>query len=134
MFIAVLTEPGGESGGGARGTRKVREGVPGIGMSTTNGGGYLGLLVGRAALENSPLVVDAGGREATGELELSGIPNSGVDVLESTIGIDDGEEVRWLDGVLSSPGFGEVVRSSHWRPFHEMTPGSNVVEVVHLRS
>ena len=83
--------------------------------------------------ESSPLVVDAGGREATGELELNGIPNSGVEVLEGSIVVDDGEEVRWLDGVLSSAGLGEVICSGHWRSFHEITPESKVIEIIHLR-
>jgi len=112
--LVVFTEPGGESGRATRDTHNVRVSVAGHGLGTTNGSGYLRLLVGRAAHEIGPLVVDAGGREVAGELDLSGTPNSGVDVFGSTIGVDDGEEVRWLDGVLSSPGFGEVIRFGHW--------------------
>ena len=130
----VGTEPGGVSGGGARDTKHVRGGVPSKGLGTTNGRDYLRLLVGRAVLERRPFVVGAGGREVTGELDLSGIPNSGGDVLEGSIVVDNGEEVRWLDGVLSSAGLGEVVCSGHWRSFHEMTPGSKVIEMIHLRS
>jgi len=54
--------------------------------------------------------VDAGDGEFTGDLDFGYIPDSGVEVLWGTISINVGEEVRWLDGVVSSTGSGEVVR------------------------
>ena len=52
----------------------------------------------------------AGDSEVTGELDLCNILNSGVEVLGGATGVDVGEEVRWLDGVVSSTRPGEVVR------------------------
>jgi len=54
--------------------------------------------------------VDAGDSEFTRELDLGYIPDGGVEVLWGTISINVGEEVRWLDRVVSSAGPGEVVR------------------------
>ena len=122
VILVVFTEPGGVSGRATRDTRNVRVSVAGIGLGTTDGSGYLRLLVGRATIKTSPLVVDTGGREVTGAFDLSGIPISGENVLGSTIGIDDGEEVRWPDGIPSSPGFGGVIRFGHWQLSHEMCP------------
>ena len=132
----VGTKPGGVSGGATQDPRNVQEGVPDIELGVSDSGVKQQLLVGRTAVKASPLVVDTRGslREATRELHLSGIPNSGVEVLGGTISIDVGEKVRWFDGVLSSARLGEVIRSGHWRSFHEMTSESKVVEMNHLRS
>ena len=112
--LVIFTEPGGVSGGSARDTFNISIGVAGIGLGVLGGGFELRLLNGRAAVVGSPLVVDAGGREVTREPDLSGIYNSGVEVLGVTISIDVGEEVRWLDRVLSGARLGEVIRSGHW--------------------
>ena len=55
----------------------------------------------RAADETNPLLVNAGYGKGTGEVNLSSILNGGIDVLEGAIGIDVGEQVRRLNGVLS---------------------------------
>ena len=55
--------------------------------------------------------MDAGDSEVTKQFNLGRIFNSGEQVLGSAIGIDVGEKVRWLDGIISSPGSGEVVRT-----------------------
>ena len=54
--------------------------------------------------------MDAGDSEVTKELDLSNILNSGIEVLGGATSIDVGEEVRWLDGIVSSARSGEVVR------------------------
>ena len=75
------------------------------------------LLVRRALfkLEVIPLVVDlTGDGQITGELYLSGTLDSRVEVLEDTISIDIGEEVRWFDGVVPSTRASEIVCSRHW--------------------
>ena len=54
--------------------------------------------------------MNAGDGEVTGELDLSNILNSGIEVLGGATSIDVGEEVRWLDGIVSSARSGEVVR------------------------
>jgi len=53
--------------------------------------------------------VGAGDGEVTRELDLSNILNSCVEVLGGATSIDVGEEVRRLDGVVSSTRPGEVV-------------------------
>lgn len=64
-------------------------------------------------MEASPLVVDAGDGGNTGELDLGNGTHGGVEVFGGAIVIDIGEEVRSLDGVLSSARFGEVVCVGH---------------------
>jgi len=59
--------------------------------------------------------VDAGDSKVTRELNLSNILDSGVEVLGGAINIDVGEEVRWLDGVVSSTRLSEVIRGGDWR-------------------
>ena len=54
--------------------------------------------------------MDEGDGEFTRELDLGYIPDSGVDVLWGTISVNVGEEVRWLNRVVSSTRPGEVVR------------------------
>ena len=51
----------------------------------------------------------AGDGEGTGELDLDNILNGGVEVLGGAVTIHVGEQVRWLDGIISRSGFGEVV-------------------------
>ena len=65
----------------------------------------------RAPDEPNPLLVDVGDPEGTREVNLSRILNGGIYLLERTISIDVGEQVRWLDGVLPGAGQSEVVRS-----------------------
>ena len=65
----------------------------------------------QAACEVFPLVMDAGDSEVSRELNPSNILNSGVEIPGGAIGIDVGEQARWLDGVDSSPGSSKVVRS-----------------------
>jgi hypothetical protein len=59
--------------------------------------------------------VDAGDSEVTRELNLRRILDSGPEVLGGAVSIDIGEEVRWLDGVVSSARSSEVVRGRDWR-------------------
>jgi len=61
-------------------------------------------LVVRATVETCLLVVDAGDSEFTRKLNLGYIPNSGVEVLWGTISVNVGEEVRWFNGIIPSPG------------------------------
>ena len=75
------------------------------------------LLVHRAILEFDvlPLVVDTpGDSEVSGELHLSDILYSRVEVLEGAASIDVREEVRRFDGVVSSSRASEIVRNRHW--------------------
>lgn len=62
----------------------------------------------RAAGEGGPLDGDARDGEA---LDRSGILNGDVQFLEDAASIDEGEEVRWLDGAVSDARSSEVVRS-----------------------
>ena len=55
----------------------------------------------------------AGSGEAARELDLSNILDGGVKVLKSTVGPHVGEEVRRLDGVISSARLSEVVCSGY---------------------
>ena len=52
-----------------------------------------------------------GDSEVAGELDLGSIPNGSVQVLGGAIGVDVGEQVRWLDDVITSARFREVVGS-----------------------
>ena len=111
--LDVGTEPRGVSTRGARDTLKVR-----VGLSGKILGGRSGecdpLLHGRrAADETNPLVVDAGDGNDTREVNLSNVLNGGIDVLDGVISTDVGEQVRWLDGVLSRTRWSEVVRSGN---------------------
>jgi len=58
--------------------------------------------------------VDAGDIEVTREFDLNNVLNSGIEVLGGATSIDVGEEIRWLDGVVSSTRPGEVVRGGDW--------------------
>ena len=71
------------------------------------------LHVRRAAIEANPLLMNAGDGKGTSEVNPSSILNGGIDVLEGPISIDVGEQVRWLDGVLSRTRQSEVVRSGN---------------------
>ena len=110
----VGTKPGPVPGRAARDTQKVSEGINGVGLGARSSSFDLRLSGCRATDEASPLVVGAGGSEVTRELDLSDVPNSGVEVLGGTISINVGEEVRWFNRVVSRPGLGEVVRGGDW--------------------
>ena len=107
----IGTEPGSVSGRAARDARKVRVGIVGICLGVGYGGVELRLLGGRAADEAGPLIVDTGDSEITREFNLGSVFNGGEQTLEGAIGIDVDEEVRWLDGIVSSASSGEVVRT-----------------------
>ena len=107
------TEPSGVSRPAGRDTCKVRVAVSGIGLGVRSGS-FDQRLPGRSAAdEANPLVVDGGEGKATREVNLSSVLNGGVDILDGAIGIDVGEQVRWLDGVLSRARQSEVVRSGN---------------------
>ena len=110
---SVGTEPGLVSVRAARDALKVRVGLAGVGLCTISGGVNLQLSDRRAEDERSPLVMVAGGGEFAGELELGNVFNGGIEVLGGTVSTDVGEQVRWLDGVASMPGFSEVVSSGN---------------------
>ena len=55
--------------------------------------------------------MEVGDGESTGELDLSDILNSGVEVLEGEVTMNVSEQDRWLDGVVSESGFSEAVSS-----------------------
>ena len=71
----------------------------------------MSLLGRRAAHVGDPFIVDAGYGEVTRELDLGEILNSGIQVLGGAIGVYVGEQVRRLDGVVSSARLSEVVGS-----------------------
>lgn len=52
----------------------------------------------------------AGDSEITGELNLSGILNGGEEVPGGAVRVNVDEEVRWLNGIVSSTRLSEVVR------------------------
>ena len=110
---SVGTKPGIVSGRAARVAAKVIVGRDGIGLGASSGGVELRLSECRATDEGSPLGMDVGvgNGEVTGELDLGDVLNSGVEILGTAISVDVGEKVRCLDGVVSGPGFGEVVNS-----------------------
>jgi len=95
------TEPGGVSRPAGRDTRKVRVGVSGNTLGVRRGSSDQRLPGRRAIDEANPLVVETGDGKATREVNLSSVLNGGIDVLDGAIDIDVGEQVRWLDGVLS---------------------------------
>ena len=104
----VGTEPGSVSGLAAGETHQVGVGIGSIVLGVGGGGVELRLPGRRATNEGGPLFVGTGDGEATREFNL-GVPNFGEQVLGGAIGIDVGEEVRWLDGVVSSASSSEVV-------------------------
>ena len=108
---AGVTEPGGESGLGTRDSDHMREGIGSIVLSICGGGVELRLLSRRAIGKEGSLVVDTGDGEVTRDVNLDSIPNGGEQVLRGAIGIDVGEEVRWLDGIASGASLGEAVRA-----------------------
>ena len=107
----VGAEPGNISDRAPRDIPNVPEGVFGIDLGVGSGIVELRFPGRRTTDECGPLGVDAGDSEVSRELDLSGIFNSGEEVLGGAIRIDIGEEVRWLDGVVSSPSSSEVVGS-----------------------
>ena len=58
-------------------------------------------------------MIDAGDSEATKEFNLSNILDNRIEGLSDALRIDVGEEIRWLDGVVSSTRSGEVVRGGN---------------------
>ena len=98
----VGTEPRGVSGGAARDTLNVTEGVDGGCLGVSSGGVELRLAGRRAADERSPFVVDVGDIKITRELDRSNILNCGIKVLGGTVNIEVGEQIRWLNGIVSS--------------------------------
>ena len=107
----VCTKPASIAGRPARDARNVREGIGGKVLGIGSSGVELRLLGGRTTVEAGPLGEGAGNCEGAGQLHLSDIPNSSVEVLDGTVGIDVGEEGRWPDRIISSSGLSEVVRS-----------------------
>jgi len=111
LAIAVVgTEPGSVPGCGVRDTHDVRVGPIGIVFGVTGGCNNVRLLIIRAAVEGSPLAMCAGDGEVARELDPGSSLNGTVEVLGGAIGVDVGEQVRRLDGVISSARSSEVVR------------------------
>ena len=96
----VGAEPGGVSSRAARDACKIRVGVGGIGLGVSGGDVDLRLHGRRAAIEGSPLAVDASDSEVARQPNASRILDIGEKVLGGAIGINIGEEVRRLDGVI----------------------------------
>ena len=115
-IISISTEPGNVSGRGAPDEFDVRVSAIGVEVGVGGSGANKRLLVRRAASKlGIPLVVGTpGDSKNIGKLDLSDILNGRVDIIEGTIGIDVGEEVRRFDGVVSSTRPSEIVRSRHW--------------------
>ena len=66
----------------------------------------------RATVGEDSLVVDvSGGGEITRELDLGNALNSGVQVFGGPIGVDVGEQVRWVDRVVSGASSREIICS-----------------------
>ena len=110
--VSVVTEPGGVVVVATRKPLDVLEGQVGVVLGFINGGLYSRLLGCRVAAgeDNLPLE-NMGNGEVTRELNLGDTLNIGTEVLGGVVGIYIGKEVRWFDRVISSTGFGEVVRS-----------------------
>jgi len=71
-------------------------------------------LVKRALLHATSFIEDTGDNKVTGESNLGNIPNSGIEVFGGAINTDVGEEVCWLDGVVSGTRSSEVVCGGDW--------------------
>ena len=112
--LVVGTEPGGVSSRAVRETQKVSVCAYGMTLGGRSGVYELLLLGRRAAAEADSLLVNAGDGKGTSEVNLGSILTDGIDVLEGPISIDVGEQVRWLDGVLSRTRQSEIVRSGNW--------------------
>ena len=108
------TKPRSVSGTALRGIHKVGEGFTGICLSTSSGNPELELHLRRAADGGEPPFVGTGDSKVAREVHLSNILNCGVEVVGGAISIDVGEEVGWLDEVVSSAGLSEVVRGRDW--------------------
>jgi hypothetical protein len=114
-IFGVGAEPGHVPVRTRRDTSNVSVGVGGQGLGASSGEPDHPLVVPLPAADvGFPFAVDAGDSEVTREVDLSSILNSGVQVLRGPISIDVSEEVRWLDGVVSSARPSEVVRSGDW--------------------
>lgn len=111
-IIGVITKPGSVSIRVFRGKQKGSVGVGSISLGITGGSVDRRLLLWRAAIV-SPLLVDAGDGKVSGELNLSGILNSGEEVSGGVVGIDVDEVVRWLDEIVSRASWSEVIRSGN---------------------
>jgi len=112
--ISVGSEPGLVSGCSPGEAPNVGVGLAGISRGAINGILEEHPIDPSAARVGNPLVVDAGNGEATGELDLGDILNCGEEVLGCAININVSGQVRWLNGVGSSPRPSEVVRSRDW--------------------
>ena len=58
-------------------------------------------------------MIDAGDSEATKEFNLSNILDNRIEGLGDAFRIDIDEEIRWLDGIVSSTRSGEVLRGGN---------------------
>ena len=105
------TEPGLVSVRAGPESLNVRVGLSGVILGVLSGG-FDDLLLGpRAGRVADPLVVGPGDGEVAGEPDLGNILNSGANILGGAISVDVGEQVRRLDGVVSSARSSKVVRS-----------------------
>ena len=111
---SIYTKPRSVSGPAARDIQKVREGIAGICLSMSSGDPDLHLHLRRTADGDKPPIVGTGDSKVAREVHLSNILNCGVEVVGGAISIDVGEEVGWLDEVVSSAGLSEVVRGRDW--------------------
>ena len=109
--VSVGTEPGVVSDRVPPNALNVIVRLAGVFLGVTTRGHAEYLLDIRATRVGFPLTVDARDGEVARELNSSNILNSGAEVLGGTVGIDVGEQVRWLDGVGSSARSSKVVRS-----------------------
>ena len=109
--ITIGAEPGLVSARVGRHTLNVRVGCVGVGLGTFDSVVEEHLFEPFAVREGSPLIVDAGDSEVARELNICNILNSGAEVLGDAVGIDVSEQVRRLDGVVSSARSSKVVRS-----------------------
>lgn len=112
--IGVGTEPELVSGRDLRQRRDVIIGVVRMFLGSGSGGGNHPLVVRRAALVVTSLVVNTGDGKIARKLDLSNILNSCVEVFEGSVSVEVGEQVRRFDGIVSSAGSSEVVGIGHW--------------------
>ena len=63
----------------------------------------------------------------TRELVLGNTTNSGVQVFGGPIGVDVGEQVRWVDGVVSGASLWEIICNRIWGLLDETMPGELAV-------